>query len=180
MITVKEGDRVETGSNGEQMVTTPSFPVENPHNFGPVSNRDNIVFTSERPGGDPVDKTTKIPTLTVVEPWVKYMTTTAPPDRAIKHVIILLGDDELADYEPPGLISAYEAAGIVPYHIPMSANDSHKAILAKLDELYSQNERVIAHCTHGMGRSGRVAAGVSVCSADVFCRHVVDLISLWG
>ena len=50
-------------------------------------------------------------------------------------------------------------AGLEPHHIPYSSTDSHANIMKLLDEIHAKKERVVAHCTHGMGRSGRVAAG---------------------
>ena len=82
-------------------------------------------------------------------------------ENQIRHVVILLRDAELEAYEDPGLIAAYEAAGIVVHHIPFASDDSYKRIMTVIDEIESKGERVVAHCTHGMGRSGRVAAGVS-------------------
>ena len=160
ILTVKEGDEVQVDETNDERTTvkTPSCPQENPHNFGPASDRDATLFTCERPGGDPADKASKIPTQTVVDEWVAYMTAS---ERQIKHVIILLGDSELEDYEAPGLISAYEAAGIVVHHIPMSSKDSFQRIMATIEDVESKDERAVVHCTHGMGRSGRVAAGVS-------------------
>ncbi|KAL7575455.1 hypothetical protein ACA910_007354 [Epithemia clementina (nom. ined.)] len=156
-ISSKEGDHVKIDKKtNEKTVATPAFPEENPHNFGPASARDATVFTCERPGGDPAEQDTKIPTQKVVDQWVQFMNS---PERQIKHVIILLSDPELEAYEPPGLIAAYQAAGITVHHIPMSSKDSYQSIMTTIDEIESKKERLVAHCTHGMGRSGRVAAG---------------------
>ena len=157
VLTPKEGDRVLVDQN-EETVATPGFPQENPHNFGPASSRDSTVYTCERPGGDPSNPDSKIPTQAVVDAWVQFMTSS---ENQIRHVVILLRDAELEAYEDPGLIAAYEAAGIVVHHIPFASDDSYKRIMTVIDEIESKGERVVAHCTHGMGRSGRVAAGVS-------------------
>ncbi|KAL7560501.1 hypothetical protein ACA910_020614 [Epithemia clementina (nom. ined.)] len=156
-ISSKEGDDVKTDKKtNDKIVATPAFPEENPHNFGPASARDATMFTCERPGGDPADQGSKIPTQRVVDQWVQFMSS---PERQIQHVIILLSDRELEAYEPPGLIAAYQAAGITVHHIPMSVQDSYQSIMETIDEIESKHERVVAHCARGIERSGRVAAG---------------------
>merc|ERR1719254_298879 len=58
------------------------------HNFGPASTRDETLFTSERPGGDP-DEDGEIKDTTVVE-WINFM-----KGREITDVLLLLDDNEL-------------------------------------------------------------------------------------
>lgn len=77
----------------------------------------------------------------------------------IKHVFILLSKEEMEDYSDPGLIAVYESYEIVPHHIPIANRGSYDAIMTELERLYDKGEKAVAHCTHGMGRSGRVAAG---------------------
>ena len=158
VLTARHSMRLHAEAGKEEPIFTPSCPEENPQNFGPASTRDSTVFTCGRPGGDPADKDTKIPTQAVVDEWVEFMTTS---ERQIKHVVILLSDEELEAYEEPGLIAAYEAAGIVVHHIPLASENSYQAIMTDIDQIEAKGERVVAHCTHGVGRSGRVAAGVS-------------------
>ncbi len=150
---LKDGDRY-LDDHGERTVVTPLSPT-NTHNFGPASSRDSVVNTCERPGGDP-GAASRIPTKDKVDEWIRFMTT---PGRAIKHVFILLTDSELEAYDGPGLISAYEACGIVVHHIPYASDGSFRKIMTDLDGLHAKRENAVAHCTHGMGRSGRVAAG---------------------
>ena len=132
------------------------------------------MFTCERPGGDPPKKkhnnnnnddnndttivnNNKIDTKTKVAEWVQFMT---GGGRNIRHVFILLTDKELNDaYAEPGLIQAYKEAGIVANHIPYASPKSYQAIMKELDEVHALGEQAVAHCTHGIGRSGRVAAG---------------------
>lgn len=142
--------------HGEKTVVTP-LSSDNPYNFGPASIQRNntIVHTCERPGGD-VKGANKIPTKAKVQAWKEFMTT---PERNIRHVFILLGDSELEAYDPPGLIQAYQDAGIIVHHIPYSSPKSFSKIMAELDECDQKGENAVVHCTHGMGRSGRVAAG---------------------
>lgn len=148
----REGDRI-LEDHGEKTIVTPYNGA--PHNFGPASSRrDCLVNTSERPGGD--TKGEKISTRQKVDEWVKFMTS---PHRNIKHVFILLGDDELEAYKEPGLIQAYTDCGITPHHIPYASENSFARIMTELDKIESLKENSVVHCTHGMGRSGRVAAG---------------------
>ena len=154
MVSPQAGDRTEE-VGGEVMVITPASS-HNPHNFGPASARDTTVYTCERPGGDPGDNNVKLNTKTCVQEWVQYMTS---KNRNIKHVIILLEPKELDVYEEPGLIQAYQEAGMIVHALPIASPQSFATIMKKLDEIHANGERAVAHCTHGMGRSGRVAAG---------------------
>lgn len=141
-------------AGGEQALVTPLHP-DALHNFGPASTRDTIVYTCERPGGD-TSAGKKIPTVEKVREWKHFM---SHPDRNIQRVIILLDEHELEDYEEPGLVEAYTAEGIKVHHIRFAAKNSFSEIMATLDEAVEEGEHIVAHCTHGMGRSGRVAAG---------------------
>ncbi|KAL3763782.1 hypothetical protein ACHAW5_000355 [Stephanodiscus triporus] len=154
MVDLKDGDRY-IEDNGEITVVTPPSP-RNPHNFGPASSRDAVVNTCERPGGDPGGGGSKIRTEEEVDEWVRFMTA---PERAIGHVLVLLADGELGAYDGPGLVAAYEARGIIVHHIPYASGGSFRRMMAVLDDLSEGGENAVAHCTHGMGRSGRVAAG---------------------
>ena len=164
----KDGDRY-MDDHGERTVVTPLSPT-NIHNFGPASSRDAIVNTCERPGGDP-GTGGSIPTKDKVDEWIRFMTT---PERAVKHVFILLTEKELEAYDGPGLISAYEACGIVVHHIPYASDNSFRRIMTDLDDLYAKRENAVAHCTHGMGRSGRVAAGWLVHKYGLSVEDAVD------
>ena len=149
----KQGDRIEQEADGSVLVITPRSP-DTAFNFGPASSRDAIVYTCERPGGE--QENSKIKTNEAVSGWVKFMTA---PERNIKHVVVLLGLDELEDYEEPGLRNAYEAAGLQAHFIPLASSpQSYSRIMKALKDIEGNGERVVAHCTHGMGRSGRVAA----------------------
>ena len=122
------------------------------HNFGPASSRDATVYTSERPGGDP-EGDAKISRSTV-EDWIQFM-----KQQGIQNVMVLLGDDELETYEEPGLLQLYQDHGLKVYRNPMGVEGSSKNAEKILKEIEAAKEKVVAHCTHGMGRSGRVAAG---------------------
>ena len=152
---------------------TPSTDL--PYNFGLASSRDSVLYTCQRPGGDPtlhntnhtndgsnqqtqqqqhVSSSPKISLDGETAEQVKFMRL-----RGIQNVLILLEDIELEDYETPdGLLRLYESFGIKIYRQPMKEPGASKRILDILLEVESRNERIAAHCTHGMGRSGRVAA----------------------
>jgi protein-tyrosine phosphatase len=115
----------------------------------------------------------KIDTVKAVRDWVKFMTATERPP--ITDVFILLDDKELEAYNSPGLIQAYKDAGMTVHHTPYNAPKSYKTIMEQLDVVFNRSSdnanadaasvvhrrrpRAVVHCTHGMGRSGRVAAG---------------------
>jgi protein-tyrosine phosphatase len=150
-LTQVEGDRIQE-DHGVLTIITPPSP-DNPRNFGPASSRDQIVYTCERPGGDPSDSEGRLDTQREVAGWVEFMSS-----RNIRNVVVLLGQDELDVYAEPGLIQAYKDAGVAVHYLPYSSPKSYTAIMSCLDDLYSKGEAVAAHCTHGMGRSGRIAA----------------------
>ena len=154
VLTAQKGDVIL----GDQVIATPR-QEEASFNFGPASGRDAVVYTCERPGGDlslsGAVVNTLIPTVKVVQEWMQFMTA-----KKIQHVFILLSETELEDYEEPGLIQAYNnTKTITVHHIPFASEDSYRNIMAELDTVYNQKEKAVVHCTHGMGRSGRVAAG---------------------
>lgn len=176
MVQLKEGDRTLL-DHGEQTVVTPQGK-DNINNFGPASSRDDIVNTCQRPGGE-TPKGTLIDTIKGVTDWYNFMA-----KQNVKHVFILLSDNELEDYQSPGLIAAYESVGVTPHHIPIAKKGSYGEIMTELSELYDRGEKAVAHCTHGMGRSGRVAAGWLVhkygLSMDDATEEVLDAARMHG
>ena len=141
--------------SGEVVIVTPLGEATQ-HNFGPASHRDNVVFTCERPGGDPSNKGSLIETTAVVPEWIDFIKKT----HRIHTVLILMDKEEMdSAYDVPGLIQAYREGGMAVHHVPMGSPEAPKRIMSILKDVESKGERVAAHCTHGMGRSGRVAAG---------------------
>jgi protein-tyrosine phosphatase len=138
---------------GEQAVVTPLHP-DTLYNFGPASNRDSTVYTSQRPGGDP-QPGSKIDTTAEVREWKEFM---SHPERNIKNVIVLQEEDQLAEYDGPGLIQAYNDCGLTVHHIPCSIDKSFSKIMTVLDDIEEKKERVVVHCSHGKERGGRIAA----------------------
>jgi protein-tyrosine phosphatase len=125
-----------------------------PFNFGRASARDHVLYTCERPGGDPDIGVSKI-SLDKVQPQVDFM-----KDKGISQVLILLDDNEMEHYETPDLLlKAYQAADIETHRQPMGEPGAAANILKIIKGCEEQeNVKIAAHCTHGMGRSGRVAA----------------------
>ncbi len=85
--------------------------------------------------------------------WTSFM-----KDKNIKHILMLLDDNELDDYPEPGLVKLYEHAGFRVHHEPLLVAGAPNRIFDIIQQAESNGERVVAHCTHGMGRSGRVSA----------------------
>jgi hypothetical protein len=141
--------------NDNDKIRTPYDTAKTKFNYGPASYRDDIVVTCERPGGDPIGGTKKIPLVTALEAWRPYV----QDEKSVRHVLILLDDNELEQYDGGDLVDAYERVGLTVHWEPLSKPASFQRIMSILDECYTKKERVAAHCTKGQGRSGRVAAG---------------------
>jgi protein tyrosine phosphatase (PTP) superfamily phosphohydrolase (DUF442 family) len=116
------------------------------HNFGPISHREETLFTAERPGHPGPGVLTKI-----VEDWIQFI-----KSKGIRHVLIIMDDAEFGVYEVD-LKKFYEEHGLTVHHIPFSSDDSYPKIMALIQELDSKGEKVVSHCTGGKGRCGRVA-----------------------
>mmetsp|Transcript_3046 Transcript_3046/g.6338 ORF Transcript_3046/g.6338 Transcript_3046/m.6338 type:complete len:188 (-) Transcript_3046:144-707(-) len=128
-----------------QPVTTVRDPCA-PHNFGRISFREKTLHTAERPGHFVEDFR-----LNIVDDWIQHM-----KDKRITHVLIILDDNELDVYESD-LKKIYSQAGLIVHHIPFSSNNSYDNIMTLLQELDASGEKVVAHCSGGKGRCGRVA-----------------------
>jgi protein-tyrosine phosphatase len=111
----------------------------------------------ERPGNAILEasssSTTKV-TLNDVQPWLDFVVA-----QGITHVIALLDENELSVYEdPPGLLGIYQTAHLKGHVESMSQPDAAVKILAILQQANDAGEKVVCHCTGGVGRAGRVAA----------------------
>lgn len=129
--------------------------VAAPFNFGPVSSRDKVLFTSERPGNTSIEKT-NIADPAQVQDWLDFMT-----NQGVTYVIALLDENEYTDcYAAPGLFDAYRKAGLEAMVQPMNDPDASRNIFQAIRRtMESDNGKVVVHCTGGTGRAGRVAAG---------------------
>mmetsp|Transcript_1930 Transcript_1930/g.4443 ORF Transcript_1930/g.4443 Transcript_1930/m.4443 type:complete len:203 (+) Transcript_1930:272-880(+) len=117
-----------------------------PHNFGPVSCREETLFTAERPGHCQEDFRNEI-----VVDWVNFM-----KSKSITNILIIMENDEFSVYEMD-LKQFYEDAGLAVHHIPFSSPDSYQRTMALIQSIDEQGGRVVTHCTGGKGRCGRVA-----------------------
>jgi protein tyrosine phosphatase (PTP) superfamily phosphohydrolase (DUF442 family) len=165
---LEQGDRIVMDS-GEQVVIT--AVNTSPHNFGPASGRDETVFTCQRPGGDAGPG--RLDMAQVLPEWIEFI----KHQNGVTHVIILMGKDELDEAYEGGkddsMIQTYANAGMTSvHHVPMTSPGAHDTIMAILDDLHSrEGERVTCHCTHGMGRSSRVAAAWLVHHYQLSCEQ---------
>jgi len=131
-----------------------SVEVQEPaiFNFGAASSRDNVLFTAERPG-NPATKTGKAD-MDQVHEWIQFM----KQQQGIDNVIALLDENEFESYGEPGLLQIYEEAGIKCLVQPMRGQNACKNIIDFVRQAEAADEKVVAHCTGGIGRAGRVAA----------------------
>lgn len=138
-----------TSTAGDDTIITPRDP-KTLHNFGTASSRDTTLFTCERPGGDP--ESGSIPA-SAVKDWADFMR-----QQGIDQVLVLLDDNELECYEEPGLLELYEKYGFTVHRNPMGDVGASTRAMQTIDKCQKKGKRVVAHCTHGQGRAGRVAA----------------------
>lgn len=122
-----------------------------PHNFGPVSLRDSVLYTSCRPGHPP-GKADPISDEAVQE-WIRFM-----KERGVSKVICLLDDNEYANYDS-NLLQLYSDGGLEYLCQAMKSEGASANIINYVEEASSNGEKVVTHCTGGVGRAGRVAAG---------------------
>ena len=76
----------------------------------------------------------------------------------MSRVVALLDDNEFVNYEPTGLLNMYREAGLKCILQPMDDPAAPHRILSWLADTEKCGERVVTHCTGGVGRCGRVAA----------------------
>ncbi|MEH2394564.1 MAG: dual specificity protein phosphatase family protein [Nostoc sp.] len=119
------------------------------YKFTPAWENEQIVFGAARPGY----------TNNKVQDWIEFMKC-----QDIKRVCCLLPDQQLAYYS--GLISTYKQefcnqlvcwAPIADFHLSDLETLTQK-ILPFLIEADKQNEKVVVHCSGGIGRTGHVLA----------------------
>ena len=121
-------------------------------NFGAASSRDSVLFTAERPG-NPKSKSSDAADMDEVQAWIAFM-----KEQGVSNVIALLDENELSIYAEPGLVQIYENAGLVSLIQPMKGGNACKNIIEFVREAEAKGEKVVCHCTGGIGRAGRVAA----------------------
>lgn len=129
----------------KQPLTTVRDPCA-PHNFGCISYREKILHTAERPG-----HYIKKFHADIIEDWVQYV-----KEKGITHVLIIMDDNEFDVYDVD-LKEFYSQSGLIVHYIPFNSRDSYDKIMSLLHELDIRGEKVVAHCSGGKGRCGRVA-----------------------
>lgn len=134
------------------LTTTRTTTLRTPplYNFGPASTRDCVLFSAERPGNPPA-KADKIPDHQVIE-WIDFM-----KEQNIHTVIALLDENELLNYEPTGLLTLYQQYGLQCHVQSMNDPRAAQTLFHLLDQAEAAQQRVVTHCTGGIGRCGRVA-----------------------
>ena len=136
-----------------------TLPVYAAFNFGPVSTRDDILYTCLRPGYNKKDKNlTYQEQLDQMEDWVQFM----KGQQQITNVIALLDDNELLlrNDAPQIYLRDLYTNWEIPFLIqPIKGDCAYKNIMEYIDNVAKNNGRVIVHCASGAGRAGLVAAG---------------------
>jgi protein-tyrosine phosphatase len=124
--------------------------MNNEFNFGPAAEDDLIVFGARRPEGLPSDVTR----------WIAFVR-----KQGIQSVVCLLSGNEFGDKVIANLLDVYEEefgddrvlhAPIVDYRL--ANRTTIKAILNFLAASEHEQEKVVVHCSAGMGRTGQVLA----------------------
>lgn len=134
-----------------EFVKTPGSK-DTPYNFGPASPLDSVMHSAERPGNPP-EKDGRVSPEDVQE-WINYVRDT----QGVTNVIALLDEDEMAIYEEPGLQKMMVQNGM-KFHIrPMGEEGAPEKIMSLIDEAEARGEKILCHCTGGIGRCGRVCA----------------------
>lgn len=146
------------------------------HNFGPASSDETIVFGSARPGYDSHSVSRR-----KVEEWVEFM-----KRRGIERVCCLLAREQLAYYED--LLGVYGDrfgsgnvcwAPINDFQLAEGTLLTEK-ILPFLASTADRKERVVVHCSAGIGRTGHVLAAWLVHRRGFSPREAINTIETMG
>lgn len=124
-------------------------------NFKPAARDEPIIFGAERPGypASSVDEG-------VIRDWILFM-----KDKNIKRVCCLLSQSQL-DYYDEDLLAVYRQefgeenicwAPVEDYHLA-GIHMLKRQILPFLAESDANKERVVVHCSGGIGRTGHILA----------------------
>lgn len=124
------------------------------NNFTPAAPGEKTLYGASRPGY-PDDR---LPN-SVVEQWIEFM-----KKRGINRVCCLLRNDEIKDYYKHSLITQYEMAfgESNVMHSPVkdfetiSKQQLYHEILPYIKETEKAGQKIVVHCSAGMGRTGQV------------------------
>ncbi|CAB9531685.1 Dual specificity phosphatase, catalytic domain [Seminavis robusta] len=139
-----------------------NFPLEffktpgnsdTPHNFGPASPLDTILYTAEQPGKSCRQRDDDKISAASVQEWIQFVR-----GQGVTNVVTLLNEDELDVYEEPGLKELLTQAGMSCYIAPMGDLGACDRVFDVVRQVEADGEKVVCHCTGGIGRAGRVAA----------------------
>jgi len=109
------------------------------------------MHTAERPGNPPEKDGIVDPK--EVQTWIDYV-----KGQGVTNVIALLEDDELKIYSDPGLQKMMEDNGMKWHRIGMDDAGAPQKILGLIEDAAERGEKIVTHCTGGIGRCGRVCA----------------------
>lgn len=119
------------------------------YKFAPACEKEQVVFGAGRPGY----------TNQMVEDWIEFM-----KGQGIKRVCCLLPDEQLASYSD--LIGTYKQefgsqlvcwGPIADFNL-VDLETLTQKIIPFLTEADKQNQKVVVHCSGGIGRTGHVLA----------------------
>ncbi|RCJ26598.1 protein phosphatase [Nostoc sp. ATCC 43529] len=119
------------------------------YKFAPACENEQVVFGAARPGY----------TNQMVEDWIEFM-----KSQGIKRVCCLLPDEQLASYSD--LLETYKQqfgrqlvcwAPIADFNLA-DLETLTQQIIPFLREADKQNQKVVVHCSGGIGRTGHVLA----------------------
>lgn len=123
-------------------------------NFGPAYADETTVFGAERPG-----KPGSSVTAEEVQDWIQFMQA-----EGIARVVCLLTEGQLGCYRGDLLEeyrAAFGAANVLSAPIKdfeLSSPEDLKLILGFLKESDARRQKVVVHCSGGLGRTGHVLA----------------------
>lgn len=125
------------------------------YNFGQALKSDDLVWGAERPGYPG-----KLVKASEIESWIQFM-----KNHGIMRVCCLLDDEQLA-YYPDNLLDTYREAWGKENVCHAPVKDLTLAplellagsILPFLAQAEAEGQKVVVHCSGGMGRTGHVLA----------------------
>lgn len=150
----------------------------NPFNFYPAASDEKMVFGASRPG---YPSTMNIAN-TVVSEWMDFM-----ESQDIKAVCCLLGQDQLCFYQN-SLLTTYEkrfgkgkicSAPITDYTFADEKLLATK-ILPFISASIERGEKVVVHCSAGIGRTGQVLAAWLVNGRGLTNQEAVEAVGASG